>query len=77
MPSGTEVPLPSFPVYHVGHGKDLADFTYSDGDIGDVMTQSMASVDFLGVMGAMNFKHNGDPPRIIAIDQQQGEVVFR
>lgn len=55
-----------------GHPKSLEDFTYNDSDIGDVMLESMASVDFQGVLGRMMFDEHGDPSSITALDQQQG-----
>lgn len=61
----------------IGHPTSLERFNYSDGDIGDLMTQSMREVDFQGVLGRMMFDDHGDPTRIIAIDQQQGGLMPR
>ena len=55
-----------------GHPKPLEEFEYSDGDIGDLITQSMFDVDFEGILGPMSFDENGDPTRTVLLAQQQG-----
>ena len=55
-----------------GSSKRLEDFTYSDGDMADLITESIQEVDFIGVSGHIKFTDNGATQPNIVIEQQQG-----
>ena len=55
-----------------GSSKRLSDFTYSDIEMADLITQSVDSVDFLGLQGRIKFDEGGGVSPPVAIEQMRG-----
>ena len=60
-----------------GSPKRLEDFTYSDTEMADLITESMQEVEFLGLQGYVKFDATGGVTPNIAIEQQQGGQVVQ
>ena len=58
----------------LGYNKTLDQFRYSDGDIGDIMKDCLASLNFMGVTGTVRFDETGEPLQNIRIQQVQGKL---
>ena len=60
---------------YVGHTKRLADFTYKDQDINDIIVSCMANVSIIGVVGSISFE-GGDPINDVKIERIQGKTAL-
>lgn len=60
------------PIFASGSPKRLEDFTYSDIEMANLITESMQEVEFLGLEGYVKFDGSGGVSPNIAIEQQQG-----
>ena len=56
-----------------GHNKSLDEFSYSDVDIGDIMTSCTRNVSYLGLSGHVEFDSTGEPTKNVKIDQIQSK----
>ena len=51
----------------------MEDFTYSDIEMADLITESMKAVEFQGLAGYVKFDASGGVTPNVAIEQQQGK----
>ena len=58
-----------------GHNKSLDEFSYSDVDIGDIMTSCTRNVSYLGLSGHVEFDSSGEPRKNVKIDQIQSMYI--
>ena len=56
-----------------GHTKTLADFTYEDSFINDIIVSCMSNVSIIGVVGSISFEGGGDPINDVKIERIQGK----
>lgn len=59
--------------YFSGYNKTLADFSYKDGDIGDLLYDSMFTINFEGMLGRTSFGADGEHISYTKISQRIGE----
>ena len=59
----------------IGSSQRLADFRYSDLNMADLITDSVKTVEFMGMGGYIKFDEGGGVRPNVAIEQMQGEGV--
>ncbi|XP_052245676.1 gamma-aminobutyric acid type B receptor subunit 1-like [Dreissena polymorpha] len=56
----------------IGHSKKLDNFTYADGDIGEIIFKCTGKTSLTGASGRISFHNGSDPNKMIRVERIQG-----